>query len=44
MNGCGLLLEVGNVVVVVVVVVVVGVDRVVVMTDAIVVDFVIISW
>ena len=45
MNGCGLLLEVGNVVVVVVVVVVVDVvDRVVVMTDAIVVDFVIISW
>ena len=43
MNGCGLLLEVGNVVVVVVVVVV-DVDRVVVMTDAIVVDFVIISW
>ena len=42
MNGCGLLLEVGNVVVVVVVVV--DVDRVVVMTDAIVVDFVIISW
>ena len=39
MNGCGLLLEVGNVVVVVV-----DVDRVVVMTDAIVVDFVIISW
>ena len=43
MNGCGLLLEVGNVVVVFVVVVV-DVDRVVVMTDAIVVDFVIISW
>ena len=44
MNECELLLEVGNVVVVVVVVVVVDVDRVVVMTDAIVVDFVIISW
>ena len=44
MNGCGLLLEVGNVVVVVVVVVVVDDDRVVGMTDAIVVDFVIISW
>ena len=43
MNGCGLLLEVGNVVVVVVVVVVVDVDRVVVVTDTIV-DFVIISW
>ena len=43
MNECELLLEVGNVVVVVVVVVVVDVDRVVVMTDAIV-DFVIISW
>ena len=43
MNECGLLLEVGNVVVVFVVVVV-DVDRVVVMTDAIVVDFVIISW
>ena len=43
MNECELLLEVGNVVVVVVVVVV-DVDRVVVMTDTIVVDFVIISW
>ena len=38
MNGCGLLLKVEVAVVVVVV------DRVVVVVDAIVVDFVIISW